>query len=101
MSLPPTKEVPHTCKIVNYFKLLIYFWWGANCWGKGLWKDAREWGQEGWEKGGGVRGCGKGSKGVESIYLNEVLNKTGIVSFDSGVGTHIPIRNRNEIGGNP
>ena len=31
----------------------------------------------------------------------EVLNKTGIVTSDSGVGTHVPTRNRNEIAGNP
>ena len=29
---------------------------------------ARRVGQEGWGKGGAVRGCGKGGKGVESIF---------------------------------
>ena len=41
---------------------------GPNCWGKGLQKGARGWGQEGWGKGGAVRGCGKGARGVESIF---------------------------------
>ena len=52
---------------------------GANCCGKGLWKGARDWGQEGWGKGGGGKGWGKGGQGG-GIYLNEVLNKTGIVT---------------------
>ena len=49
---------------------------GQNYWGKGLQKGGRGGGKKGWEsgcdKGHGVRGA----KGVESIYLNEVFNKT-------------------------
>ena len=48
---------------------------GANCWGKGLQKGAREWGQGGWGKGWG-KGGGRGW----NLYLNEVLNKKGIIS---------------------
>ena len=49
---------------------------GQNCWGKGLWKGARGWGQEGWGRGwandwggegGGERGWGEA--------LIEVLNQ--------------------------
>ena len=40
--------------------------------GKGL-------GQEGWGKGGGARGGVRGARGW-NLYLNEVLNKTGIVT---------------------
>ena len=64
VSLPLTKEVPHTCKIVNYFligDLLLAGW--QNCWGKGLQKGARGWGQEGWRKGSWVRGWGKAARG--------------------------------------
>ena len=70
MSLPPTKEVPHTCKIVNYFYLLIYFWqWGCKLLGEGVAErgkgvGARRDGEAGWCKGGGVRGA----RGVESIF---------------------------------
>ena len=56
--------------------------------GKGV--GARRVGQ-----GGGVRGA----RGW-NLYLNEVLNKTGIVSSNSGVGKHVLIRNWNEITGN-
>ena len=75
MSLPPTKEVPHTCKIVNYFYLPIYFWWGGGqiVWGWGCRK-----GQGSGGKKGGARGEGRGW----NLYLNEVLNKTGIVTSD-------------------
>ena len=34
----------------------------------GLQKGAREWGQEGWGKGGGARGWGKGEEGG-GIYI--------------------------------
>ena len=40
----------------------------ANCWGMGLQKGAREWGQEGWGKGVGQGGGVRGRKGVESIF---------------------------------
>ena len=83
-SLQPIKEVPHTCKIVNYISLPIYFWQGgANCWVNGLWKGARGWGPEGWGQGVGQGGWGKGS-GVRgwNLYLNEVFYKTGIVTSD-------------------
>ena len=60
VSLPPAKEVPHTCKIVNYFKLPIYFWWGAKLvGGRGCRKGQGDRGK----KGRG-RGWGKGQKGV-------------------------------------
>ena len=65
-SLQPTKEVPHTCKIVNYFLIAdLLLEGGANCWGKWLQKRAR---------GGGQRhaarwtGAGGGGKGVASIF---------------------------------
>ena len=41
---------------------------GPKLLGKGLQKRARGWRQEGWGKGGAVRGCGKVGKGVESIF---------------------------------
>ena len=64
VALSPTKEVPHTCKIVNYYKSLIYFWQGGpNCWGKGLRKEAMGWGHEGWGKG-----VGQGGKGGWNLY---------------------------------
>ena len=51
--------------------------------GKGL--GARRMEEGGWGKGGGARGWGKGvGQGVGArgwnLYLNEVLNKTGIVT---------------------
>ena len=53
---PPTKEVPHTCKIVDYFNCRFTFGGGgANCWVNGLQKGAR-----GWGKKGGGRGWAKG-----------------------------------------
>ena len=68
VSLPPTKEVLHTCKIVNYFliaDLLLaggQIIGGRGC-GEGQGGGGRKVG-EGWlGKGGGVRG-----KGVESIF---------------------------------
>ena len=39
---------------------------GANCCWKGLQKKAMGWGQEGWGKGGGIRGVGQGG---ERIYI--------------------------------
>ena len=76
VSLPPTKEVLHTCKIVNYFLIAnLLLAGGANCWGKGLWRGAKGWGKkvgEGWlGKGGGVRGA----RGWD-LYFNKVFNKT-------------------------
>ena len=44
-------------------------------------------------EGGGVRGWGKGGKGW-NLYLNEVLNKTGIVTLSLVIGMHITRRNR-------
>ena len=43
-------------------------------------------------KGGGVKGGVRGW----NLYLNEVFYKTGIVSSDSGVVTHVTTRNRGE-----
>ena len=85
--LPPTKEVPHTCKIVNYFADLLLVG-GQIVGGRGCGKGQGGGGQEGWGKGGGVR---MGARGW-NLYLNEILNKTGIVT---GLG------NRNEIGESP
>ena len=61
-------------------------------------------GQGGGDRRGGPSGVGqggwdKGGQGGWNLYINEVLNKTGIVSSNYGVGTHVPRRNRNEIGG--
>ena len=42
--------------------------------GKGV--GAKGVGQGGWAKGGGIRG----GQGGWNLYINEVLNKTGIVS---------------------
>ena len=57
---------------------------GRGC-GKGQGGGGKKgWGR-GWGKGGGVRGWGKGARGW-NLYLNEVLNKTGIV-------THLGCRN--------
>ena len=54
MSLPPTGEVPHTCKIVNYFQLLIYFWQGvAKLLLEGVAERGEGLGLEGWSKGVG------------------------------------------------
>ena len=70
MSLPPTKEVPHTCKIVNYFLItdLLFGRGGKIVEGKGCRKGQgggakKGWGR-GWDKGHRVRG-GKGS----GIYI--------------------------------
>ena len=46
-------------------------------------------GQEGWGKGGGVRGW--------NLYLNEVLNKTGIITLSLVIGMHITGQNRPKI----
>ena len=46
-------------------------------------------GQEGVGKGGGVRGW--------NLFLNEVLNKTGIVTLSLVIGMHITGRNRPKI----
>ena len=74
VSLPPTKEVLHTCKIVNYFYLPIYFWQGGQILGEGVVEQGQGgWGQEGLGKGDGARGVGQGGW---NLYLNEVFNKT-------------------------
>ena len=39
-------------------------------------------GQGGGGKRGGARGGVRGAKGGWNLYLNEVLNKTGIISSD-------------------
>ena len=52
--------------------------------GKGV--GARRVGEGGGGKGGGVRGW--------NLYLNEIFYKTGIVSSDKGVVTHVTTRNR-------
>ena len=53
--------------------------------GKGQGTGGKKGGGRGVGKGGGGRGWGKGGKGW-NLYLNEVLNKTGIV-------THLWCRN--------
>ena len=70
VSLSPTKEVPHTCKIVNYFQSPIYFWQGGQIVvRRGCTKRQWEWGQEGWGKGGGIMGVKQeGTKGGR-IYI--------------------------------
>ena len=40
------------------------------------------WGQEGLGKGGEARGGVRGGTKGWILYLNEVLNKTGIVTFN-------------------
>ena len=66
-----------TCKIVNYFKLPIYFWWGgAKLLGEGVAErgkgvGARGLGQRACSKGGGVR---EGQGGVESICLTSLTH---------------------------
>ena len=62
---------------------------GPNCWGKGLQKGARGWGQEGWGKGDGGRGWGEA--------LIEVLNKTGIITFSLVIVKHFTRQNRGEF----
>ena len=42
-----------------------------------------------------------GGEGWWGEALIKVLNKTGIVTSDKGVRTHVLTRNRNEIMGNP
>ena len=64
-------------------------------------KGARGWGQEGWAKWGGTRGWHKGGQEGWNLYINEVLNKTGIISSNYGVGTHVPRRNRMKSEGFP
>ena len=72
----------------------IYFWWGGQivggrgC-GKGQGTGGKKGGARGVRQGGGARGVGQGGwgkgggvRGVRgwNLYLNEVLNKTGIVT---------------------
>ena len=72
VSLPPTKEVLHTFKIVNYFQLLIYFWWGGGqiVGGRGCRKGQGVGGKKSGERGEGV-GEGKWGKGEQGggIYI--------------------------------
>ena len=49
--------------------------------------------REGVGEGGGVRGWGKGAR---NLYVNQFFYKTGIVSSDKGVVTHVATRNRGE-----
>ena len=58
--------------------------------GKGV--GARRVGQEGW---------GKGGQGGWNLYLNEVLNKTGIVTLSLVIGMHIMRRNQPKSWGIP
>ena len=113
---PPTKEVPHTCQIVNYFNTqftlshfvalgpltfpnlnILTIWVRGSLGTDSLWKEARGWGQEGWGKGGVVRGWGKGEQGGWNLYLNEIFNKTGIVTLILVIGMHIMRRNRPKL----
>ena len=52
---------------------------GPNCWGKGLQKGARGWGQEGLGKGGGVRGGVRGWG--EALIEVFVQNRYRIIQF--------------------
>ena len=54
--------------------------------GKGVW--ARRVGEGGW---------GKGGQGGWNLYLNEVFNKTGIVTFSLVIGMHFTRRNRPKL----
>ena len=57
------------CKIVNYFFIAdLLLAGGANCSWKGLQKEAMGWGQEGWGKGGRIRGVGQGGKEGWNLY---------------------------------
>ena len=58
---------------------------GMGC-GKGQGGGGKKGGGRGWGKGGGVRGW--------ILYLNEVLNKTGIVRLIFVIGMHITRRNQ-------
>ena len=54
MSLPPTKEVLHTCKIVNYFLIAdLLLAGGAKLSGEGVEERGKGMGQEGCRKGVG------------------------------------------------
>ena len=56
-SLPPTKEVQHTCKIVNYFVIAdLLLARGDQIVREGV--TERGWGQEGWGKADGAKGVG-------------------------------------------
>ena len=75
-SLLSTTAVLHTCKIVNYFYLPIYFWQGGpQLSGNGLQKV-----NQGGGKSGGVIGMGQGGgvRGQQgwNVYFNEVFSKT-------------------------
>ena len=60
-SLLSTTVVLHTCKILNYFYLPIYFWQGGpNCQGMVCTKWARGGEQISWGKRDGARGWSKG-----------------------------------------
>ena len=69
-SLPPTKEVLHTCKIVNFLTADLLLAGGAKLLGE--WVAERG-------KGVGARRVGEGGW---NLYLNEVFYKTGIVTSD-------------------
>ena len=59
MSLLPTKEVPHTCKIVNYFLSPIYFSQGEpKLSGEGFAERGKGVGARRVGEGGGARGWG-------------------------------------------
>ena len=72
VSLPPTKEVLHTCKIVNYFKLPIDFWWGGKLLGEGVVERGKGLGERRVWEGGWGKGVGQGvgARGC-NLYLNE------------------------------
>ena len=102
MSLPPTKEVLHTCKIVNYFLSAIYFWQGGQIVGEGVAESGkgvgpRRVGEGGWGK---VAGEG-GREGGWGEALIEVLNKTGIVTFSLVIVKHFTRQNRSKWQGIP
>ena len=69
----------YTCKIVNYFKLLIYFWQrgqivgGTGC-RKGQGGGGKKGGRRGWGKGGGVRGEQGGGIYIKMMFSTKQVS---------------------------
>ena len=146
---PPTKEVPHTCKIVSifntqftldhfvswdhsHFRIWISRQYGLETLGyRFKWTSGRDYHLQkkcwihvkqltifncqftfgrggqivGWmfcgkgQGGGGKKGGGRRWGGLVrwwNLYLNEVFYKTGIVTSDYGVVTHVTTQNRTQ-----
>ena len=68
-SLLSRTEVPHTCKIVNYFNCrFIFAKGGQNCW-EGVPQRGQGCGARGWGKGDG-QGGGVRGQGEWNLYFN-------------------------------